>query len=581
MTQCVHAQVEPAGTLSVEQPRDPFETLYEVPNVVDAAAVLNNPADMLLLSNSGKSIRALLSFAGVFPQSEHAFSALAQVFQTDTDETIRALLGGRVLVMWDGVDQRSDTPLAYADFFDTQWTILCEVDEEYIKQIQKHLEPIPRRIERGVGVYAIEKGRYELVVFSPTVSDATTSSLRTARVLLAPQKAKPLLNHVIESVVEMNKSTDRVFETPRVPMVSSIMHQRSALTQGLGQRVGLDSTWSIAWIVQLDEFFPKLSGASIDSLKSGSKAKKQTKSPVVAGMVSSTPSGVKINFASDLPLTLPTQDAPVGLLSAVGTDAIFAMAVAQSPQFFVNERSLSVDLNLGADQDGSDMGSGLLGGPSLILFSEMTHKKAGALQDPQYALSMLSLFEPLPSSNVSGAKRVDALMQGLIGSIDEFQAPMHQGRFSSAVRTHDLRLPTKNNPVDTDPDWLRNWVGNEPRVSWIASETHGQSSAMILSVSSAGSQTAQQVRWVEKAHRTLCAIPDRQSNSGVLASGYMRPSKALSMFDSTSTMDLVISKLIDRVRWEVVRAPVGVRGEVEFEFTHPAMGSLLGNPDHK
>ena len=547
-------------------------SLHKVPRVVDAAAVLNNPADMLLLSDQGKSIRALLSIAGVFPQSEHVLSALAQTFKSDTNDTIRALFGGRVVVMWDGVNPQDNPNRSLTDFIDSQWTVLCEVDQEYLQQIQTHLEPIPRRIEKGVGVYAIEKGRYELVVFPSAPSSTSHKQARTARVVLAPQKAKPLLNQVIASIVESNTAADTQANS-RTPARSSIMYDRASLTQGLAQEVGVDSTWSIAWVVQLDEFVPQFTGFDARNNHAQTTSAKKPQPPIAAGLISSTGSGIKINFATDLPIVLPKHDAPVGLLSAVGNDAVFAMALAKSPQLWTDEGSFQVGLHLSQSQDDAIPNPDIVGGPTVILLSEIA-------QDPDhhYALSMLTQFEHDANATTSPSARVDAMMHGLMSSIDELQAPRHNGRFASAVRTHDLQLPQSDDP---DSNNLRDWPGLSPRVSWIASDPSGATPAMILSLSSEGAQTARQVRWIEHSYQTLCAISEPQHASGVLTSGYLRPSKVISMFDSVSTMDLAISKMIDRLQWNVSRAPTGIRGQIEVELMRQTHETQLGKPSRK
>lgn len=559
---------------------NPFDWLDGIPMTVDVAAVFNNPAKEFLLNDSGRSIRKILTLGGVFSQTEHAWDALAAAFNVDTDETIKNLLGKRVVVVWDGIGSSSHSIIGFANAMDTHWTLICEVDPAYIHEIRAQLKPIRRRIEHGHPVYAIEKGRYEIVLLNkdPQRNDA-------ALVLLSPKKGSSLLNHVLESIVT-NTDAHLPSQTPnqdqnpdREPgseQHHSILHQRAELISN----VEFNEDWSLAWIVQLDRVFPN----------PPSDDPRSPHSPALVGIMNATDQGISISYATDMPIKVPQHDAPVGLLSAVGPDAIMAIAVSQTPEFFTENKVFGFNFtsgNNGIDESSKTNNDHRISpehnqypdGPGLILLSEISVDQSERMLEstqPPVALTVMTQLEPHPTTDEPLANRMDQIMLSLFESYEQARAPDYQGRFPSAVRTHTLMSPSAPLDEKNPEPQSESWPGPSTKFSWLASDLPS-SSSMIVCLGPAQTNTAKQARWMAHAAQNLDSISDQNKQAAVLISGYLRPARAVSLLDSVSSVDLAISKLIDRIEWEVSRSPVGLRGYATIEFADLAKRSNLGS----
>lgn len=528
-----------------DPPASPFVLLADVPDSVDAALVLNNPAEHILLNDSGKVVRKLLAFAGIFTHTEQAWGALAKAFNADTDDTINALLSQRVVVMWEGIAPASDSIMRLADAIDTQWVLSCEVEPSYLKEIRAQLKPVRRDIEQGHTVYAIEQGRYEIVLINPAADIAT--------VLLAPKAARPLLVSVLTH--RTNNSPSIIKD--RSPLIASINHTQPG--------------WQAAWIIQLDRFV----GDDVDDDDSDIDSAPQSPSVFVGVLTSNPEIGLTAAFASDYPINLPNADAPVGLLSAVGDDAILAVALAQTPTLIIDNSAIHYQFKVQSESkptaNENKSANTYDGGPGLILLSNITQGEDGQSPGSPVALTIMTGLDIERMPNESLASQTDDLIHTLFASITPANAPNYQGRFPTAVRTHTL-------DAQTAPDAKRSstWPGNHARFSWFASDLPNMPS-LITTLGPEHADTAKQVRWVAQAARTLDAIPNHTQCKGTLAQGYFYPARATQIFDSESPIDLVLLKMIKRIEWEITRTPVGIAGSTTIKVADLASFTQLGN----
>ncbi len=584
---------------------NPFDWLESVPHQVDAAAVLNNPAENILLNDSGRSIRKILALAGVFTQTENAWETLAREFGQDTDQTIRQLLGRRVVVLWDSNNTTtSSSPLSTAGFIqaiDTNWAIICEVEQSYLKEIQKHLTPVKRRLERGHTVYAIEKGRFEIVLLA---EDPSTH--RGARVLLAPKKGTKLLDRVIESMTKesVHNHTTRTprKENHRTPSADhshqSILSCREELIAQVSTK---DIPWSVAWVAQLDRFAHLSNQQSTDTnSKYNNKYNNQSNGQQnstcralptsVVGVMHFDDTGFDIQFSSDIALNLPQQDAPVELLSAAGSDAILAAAVAQTPDIFVEQRSIHTMYQGVFDHptkpaDTQPADSGFPKGPGFIMLANHEQGKACVSQS-DLAMTVYAEFHDRDleqnQNHPALAARVDQLIQNLYSSYDPISAPRYQGRFPQAIRTHTIESVSSDQAITA-------WPGQQARLSWIARDA-SEHPALIASITPQSSDSGAQVQWISRALRNLDSIEEQVKDvgltpqQGVITKGYFRPALAISLLNTQDPIDLSISKLIGRIQWEISRAQAraqagaqsGVQGQLRLDFLDLNNRSILG-----
>jgi len=564
------------------EPASPLVWFQDIPSVVDAAAVLNSPADRFLLKESGKSIRTAFAMTGFFTQTEHAWDALAKTFNANTDDTIRSLLGQRVVIVWDEMGSPSGSFFQFAKAIDNQWTLICEVDPEYLDQIQSHLKPVRRRIELGQPVYAIEKGRYEIVLL-----DEGIANQGSARVLIAPKKGAKLLDHVLESFVraQSERVQDKVgLKVSKRHQESILSHREQLINDPIWQSV--EDDWLIAWIVQLDQFVE-----SDDFSLQVEHCEDFEHSSVFAGVTRFSESGFDTVFASDIPMSFPDGAAPVGLLNAVGDDAILAIASVKLPNLFLDKDQLSIDYPSRNDSQSdlfekTNRKTSLPDGPGFILLAEesgldamkASHSNA-KLDDRALALTVLAMVEEQDSE--SNAKQCDQIMRDLYWTFDPENAPSFEGRFPNAIRTHQFESSKQKSSfvkTESKPS-SSSWPGNAAKLSWVSSELD-KTPTLIATLAPNEFDTAKQTKWVSQISESLNALPidseNPQLNTFVLTRGYFHPSRAVSILDTTSPIDLVLSKLVDRVSWDLTRTSFGLRGVCSIELGDMSKLSTLG-----
>ncbi len=545
---------------------------------IDAAAVFNNPAQQFLLSDSGRMGRKMLSFTGVFSNTQHAFDALAKAFDVSTDELIKAFFSKRVIVMWDSI-AASDSAFGLANAMDTNWTIACEVEPEYIQQIRLHLKPIRRSIEHGQTIYAIEKGRYELVLLTNNhLRSEKQKAAATSMIILAPKRGAKLLDQVLESFASNPDAANKPNHKAAAPRPKSILHTREKLIASIEAQ---STPWSAAWIIQLDRFMNIPQSPAVQS----QEPKVQS---AAAGLLNINAGKVSALFSTDIKLNLPKSDAPIGLLGAVGGDAILAVALSKTPTLLVDRDIVHYMFNLGISTDilREQDPSMYPDGPGLILLSKVPNNQSDNQSNNQsaskYALPIaLTLMTQLDQPNghqhkdtQESAIHADRIMHDLFATFNTDKAPSFQGRFPNVIRSHTFQNPSyvkTTLPQST-------WPGQFGNISWVSS-TFSKKQVLITSLAPHYADTTSRVRWVVEATQSLDAIPSEPVESGIIFSGYLRPNQMLPLFessDSTNAISMGILKLIDRVQWELARSPVGLRGTTSIEFARFGNSTKLG-----
>lgn len=570
------AQAQPGAI----DPANPFAPLVSVPDVVDAAAVFNNPAEHLLLSDSGRTIRKLLALGGVFTHTEHAWQALAQTLGAGTDETIRDLLGKRVLVVWDGIgaddaqhNARGLVVGGLANSIDTRWMLMCDVDRAYLQQLRARLRPVKRDIVHGRAVYAIEKGRYTLALLSADEGDGV------ARVLLAPRDGAALFTQVLGAMVGAH---------PRTPADRSILHGSETLLARLPQtHAGSDGTpWGVAWLLRLDRLRP--SAQDVDD--------NADRPRTLAGVMGLDAQGMRLSFAADLRVDESFADAPTDLLDAVGPDQVVALASARSMRMLLRSDAMQLGFDIASAQARPPAPDDVFSGPGVMVMSRLSPDPAflgepganasetGAAGTGSGDMALTLIVEHHREQQEASpdpfARWVDDGVRSMIQGLDPQQAPDHQGRFPSAIRTHTLRLPAADASRSGDQPAAgpASWPGPSPRLSWVGAR-RGDDDLLIASFSTRQADTAAQVRTMRQLAASLDALGASGGRTGedVLMRGYLRPAQAIELLGAASAVDLAISRLVDRVSCDIRRGSDGVWGSVSVEL-RSAAGANLGAP---
>lgn len=111
----------------------------------DLAAHLRAPA--------GASMRRMLAELGVFERTGRAWEGLSGTLGLDPETAIDRLLGGRVLLIVDGLG----TP-------GFRWACVMSVDSEMGRLLPRRLKASPRETLNGRTVYAMEDGRFRVTL---------------------------------------------------------------------------------------------------------------------------------------------------------------------------------------------------------------------------------------------------------------------------------------------------------------------------------------------------------------------------------------------------------------------------------
>lgn len=521
-----------------EQDLGPFQALASIPSDVDAAAVFENPAETLLLSPVGRSFRSLLAMGGVFTQTERAWQALGDAFDAPVDETIRALLSKRVAVVWDGFERGDASMHGLTDSIDTRWTLICEVEPDYLKAIQVAMRPVKRDIAFGRAVYAIEQGRYRIALL-----DSPKPGVG-AIVLLAPRSGAPLLDDVLAQMVGQT-------DPQRKPITDAHQDMLVSLTQA--HLAKGDGSWSFAFMTRVS-IFTALTGQQLPVAQGGD----QDPDHIFAGMVQLETDSMRCSFASSIPVAPGITDAPVDLYEAVADDAVLALACARMPQILIQDDSLQLTLAYSAKGDQHDTSEDAAD-PTLFQSPGLMVIKPTGSAGP---MSMSLMLMGAKRGDDRTALIADQTMQAIIASYDPAQAPRFDGRLPAVTRSLTLHKRSEDAEEPTP-----NWPGTNPRVAW-QTLSEANSSFFIASMTPNDADPARQIAQLEQAALTLHALGPRP-DSGTLLRARLRPPELIDMLGQTTLMDLALSKLVRQADIEIRRGlRSGIRGQLNIEFTN-------------
>lgn len=501
--------VIPLLICSLTQANDsPWSTIDQYPDDVDAVLVLQNPAERMLLGATGPAARSSLNSFGLFTETERAWSSLSDSFGMDPDECIRALLSKRVVVLWDRLDGTTENPLQLLAAADSKWVLSAEVDESFVRRVRKYLKPVPRRIHQGKPIYAIEQGRFQLVIVEG--QDAAAS-----RMIVSPRSGIKLLDRVLDALAQPNAHGSR-------------LAARAQKTVG-----NADPGWVLAGVIALDRF--NASTEHTDSVEAN---------PVMSIVLRADNEDWRAKIATDLQMDLPAHGAPVALLEAVGGDAVFVMA---------NTAGLTAESSPGSFGFSLKSDSQSTTGSLVIVSKETIDAKT---DEPSLVATVITGMGKGPDL---GAAAVDQIMEELFRDADTGIAPDFGGRFPSAIRTQTRELSAEGQDK---------WIGDSLQCSWVhrkgARSSEGQ---MIFSIGPSGAETAKRVRWLREAANTLDAIPDVHERSSVVSRGLLRPGSVTPLiFADQSGILSGLLGAIDQASWEIQRSAFGLRGNVEIRW---------------
>lgn len=485
----------------------PWSTIDQYPDDVDAVLVLMNPAERILLGETGPAARSSLTSFGLFTETERAWESLSDSFGMDPDECIRALLSKRVVILWDHLNATAQNPLQLLASADSRWVLSAEVDEVFVRRVRKHLKPVPRRIHQGKPIYAIEQGRFQLVIVDGL--DAAPS-----RMIVSPRSGIELLDRVLDAFAHPAQDSSRLAE-------------RAEKTVG-----NADPDWVLAGVIALDQF--RAADDSTDINQSDA---------VMSIVLHADNEDWNARIATDLQIDLPSHGAPVALLEAVGGDAVLVMA--NTAGLSAESSPGSFGFSLSSDSESST--------GSLVIVSKET------IEDTDQPSLVATVITGMGAEQSNSAAAVDQIMEGLFRDADTGIAPAFAGRFPNAIRTQSRELRA---------DAQDKWFGDTLQCSWVhrksARSAEGQ---MIFSIGPSGADTAKRVRWIREAASTIDAIPSVHERPGVVSMGKLRPGSAAPLIfaDQSGVLSGLLSA-IDQASWELQRSGSGLRGSVNIRW---------------
>lgn len=537
----------------------PFAGFDTISAEIDAAAVFENPAERFLLGPGGRTMRSLLKTGGIFTQTELAFQALGRAFDAPVDDTIRSLLSRRVVVIWDGFEQGDHNLQGLTNSIDTRWALVCEVEPDYLQTIRAAMRPVKRDIVHGRPVYAIEQGRYRVVMLENRAQDAL------ATVLLAPSNGFELLQSVLASLVQ-----DQPASIPNASMIRGHEDMLAALSHEHSNSHPPAPTF--AFMARSST----LISALLPNAKSGLMQEHAADS-VLAAIVQFDEESLQCSFASDLAIDPALRDAPIALLDAVSQDSVFAIAASRAPRISLSGDTLLWGMKPRAAQDPStappDPGRGesvpidpranedIFNAPMLLSVVPLETENGADLIE-RLGLCLV-IDNPKRGDGITASLIDEAMAQG-IGSYDPHQAPEFRGRFPSVPRMVALRpRPAES---DTDLATKSGSLERNPRAAWMTSSTKNRD-LIIASIGPYGTDPIGYILGVEQTAYTLDAL-DAAHPSGVLLRVHILPSRALQLIEESDRVDIVMAKLVRELDIEVRRGlRTGLRGSIELDFS--------------
>lgn len=538
----------------------PFQAFESIPAQVDGVAVFENPAENLLLSPVGRTMRSLLAMGGVFTQTERAWQAMGQVFNAPVDDAIRTLLSNRVVVVWDGFERGTRDLQGLTESIDTRWALICEVEPKDLQTIRTAMKPVKRDIVHGRPVYAIEQGRYRVVMLESRAPGQRST------VLLAPSNGVDLLHRVLAHLVQDQK--------PDQASASMTAGHESMLAELSQEHDKRDSTPpTVAFMVRTSTLLNTLLPGSIPM-----NVDEPAADPVLAAMIKLDQQSLRCTFASDLPVNPELRDAPVALLDAVAHDAVFSLAASRAMRFNLNDESLSITMGVhagpieaiakSANADDAVDAQDIFDAPMLLTIAPLA--SATHASDAR-RLGVCVAFEHPRRAPGQTALLVDDTIERLTASFDPAQAPEFQGRFPAVPRTLSWRSAPRANDDPEQPGWLE----QNPQLAWLTSPST-EHDLVIASIGPDDTDPMQRVIETQQAAQTLEAL-GAQPPSGVLLRLRMQPAQTLELFNENTIMDLMLAKLVRELGIDVRRGlRSGIRGSMHIDFASPVTKPGLG-----
>ncbi|MBO6513684.1 MAG: hypothetical protein JJ974_06955 [Phycisphaerales bacterium] len=505
--------------MRLEDQAEHWSIIDAFPADIDLVAVVDDPSEQLM-SGAGRASRNMLGQIGMFSKTRRAWGALGELFETDADGVVDALMSGRVVLLVDGLIDDTSNPLSLMYAADTNWVVMGELDAGIFDQLRKKLKPVPREIVAGIPIYGIESGRYSMVMLKG-------SEDQKPRVMLSPKSGRALLERAMGAI--QKEHTGPIGEHP-VP------------------RWSFDEQWGVALRVRVDPWVGMLGRFGWD----GSSDQIEHLRCVIGASGDGFEVGAAIHYRGDV----PSGSAPVGLLGALGDDTVIAMAASSIIRMdLAQEDGLSIVLG-NEREDG--LGAGGLDQPmngltrmmpsgSLFVFS--TQDMSTMSDQDAVGMTVLGSFE----SGAIDAGRVDSIMESVVIDLPEDSSAhtRYAGLFPAAVRTCEIE--------DDDVS----------RVAWLTTE-RSNSSELIFSFSGDGVETGARVRKLAETSAAFDAIHeqnggDPQSGSSVLLSGFVRVGALIESMSNTQWMgnvDLVSG--LGLVNWEVLLDEGVLRARVVF-----------------
>jgi len=501
----------------------PWDTIARYPDDIDVVLVLENPADRLLLGEAGQTARGKLAAFGMFTETERAWAAMADSFGMTPDDGIRALLSRRAVVLWDRVGDTAQNPLSFIAAADDRWVLSAEVDDEFVRRVRKQLKPVPRRIHQGKPVFAIEQGRFQLVIVEGNDAEPT-------RMIISPRAGSELLDRVLDSLAGFN---------PAQP--GTRLGARAAEIQR-----EVEPGWVLAGVVALDRFLDTNETTGDRDPHAG----KPDQQPVMSLVIQAQGDHWRARVASDLQLDLPEYGAPVAMLEAVGGDAVFVMANTSSVVPEITPGSLGFTMSTSVSS----------GGGSLVVVSQ----GAGETGASRLVTTVLTGIQGVGAVGASG---VDRSMEALFTDPQTGAGPQFAGRFPRAIRTQSRTIEGAAEA---------RWIGDSLQCSWIH-RNRRDAEQMLFAIGPEGADTAQRVRWLSEAADTIDAIGQTRNQRTVVSRGVLRPGTMGPMLfgDEPGVLSGLLGT-VDRASWELQRASFGVRGTAEIHWDTATNAGLLG-----
>lgn len=389
--------------------------MADLPPGVDAVAVLDRPGERLWSDPAGATIRAALSETGLFTQTQHAWAGLATALGYAQDEAATALLGRRVIIVWEDLAaQAAPGALGAAARAETRWAVMAEIDRETATSLRTHLGATPRRTVAGRVIYSIDAGR---------VAMALTEAGGETRVLIAPNAGIGLLESWLSSAGAVRRTED---------------------SMGVQTKAVLGNV-EPGWVAVAAIRVPGAEQPTGIELRTAGGAW-----------------GLRFAMRSEEPHT-PT-GVPMGVLNQIEGDPLLAAAFSGGPRF--GESSLDLGIRIGARGTEGPDDAPLRAGQGVVLVVRSQEPSTQNMPSPTVQFITHSV------TDTGFAEQADRMISRMIGGE---HPPHHRGAFPHAVRTHTTPALAG---AEAKQGWSL-WAGRPTRVAWCLGPDQADRSGVI------------------------------------------------------------------------------------------------------